>query len=171
MLAMNNCISQSTQKTPYEMVFGQSVRNNHDFWQELHKQSENTLILNEEDIDESIIDDSNLFNKSVRRLNNGFFSFFPPFSSLQMIQNMLIFIHQVQNYHQMYMKLKLKSNLNHKLIFIVYSNFMADFVKIHHINEFETKLNNVTFVLQVFVFLNRSETHMCISTTCISGYV
>ncbi len=139
------------------MVFGQSVRNNHDFWQELHKQSKNTLILNEEilneeDIDESIIEDSNLFNKSVRRVNNGFLSFFSSFSSLKMIQYMLIIIHQVQIYYQIHMKLKLKSNFFQKLIFKAYSDFTIDLVKIQHINEFETKLNNVTFVLQVFVF-------------------
>ncbi|CAF5016543.1 unnamed protein product, partial [Rotaria magnacalcarata] len=31
MLAINNCVSQSTQKTPYEMVFGQSVHTNDEF--------------------------------------------------------------------------------------------------------------------------------------------
>ena len=41
MLAINNCVSQSTQKTPYEMVFGQPTRNDHDFWMQLHKQSTN----------------------------------------------------------------------------------------------------------------------------------
>ncbi|CAM4836734.1 unnamed protein product, partial [Rotaria magnacalcarata] len=41
MLAINNCVSQSTQKTPYEMVFGQSVHTNDEFWSELHKQYSN----------------------------------------------------------------------------------------------------------------------------------
>jgi hypothetical protein len=65
MLAMNNCVSQSTQKTPYEMVFGQCVRNDHDFWQELNKQSKNTSIINEEEIPESIAHDFNLLNETV----------------------------------------------------------------------------------------------------------
>jgi hypothetical protein len=69
MLAMNNSISQSTKKTAYEMVFGQALRNDHDFWQEIHKQSENNLIVNEEEIDESIVDDFNLFHEPVCRIN------------------------------------------------------------------------------------------------------
>lgn len=60
MLAMNNCISQSTKKTPYEMVFGQPIRNDHDFWYELHKQSSNDSILNEEDIPEPLVHQFNL---------------------------------------------------------------------------------------------------------------
>lgn len=54
MLAINNCVSQSTQKTPYEMVFGQPPRNDHEFWLELHKQYSNNLIINEEELPESI---------------------------------------------------------------------------------------------------------------------
>jgi hypothetical protein len=41
MLATNNCVSQTTKKTPYEMVFGQSLRSDHDFWNEVYKQSSN----------------------------------------------------------------------------------------------------------------------------------
>lgn len=54
MLAINNCVSQSTQKTPYEMVFGQPVHSNDEYWLEMHKQSSNNLIINEEDLPESI---------------------------------------------------------------------------------------------------------------------
>lgn len=56
MLAMNNCISQSTKKTPYEMVFGQPVRNDHDFWFELHKQSSIKPIVDEEELPQSFLD-------------------------------------------------------------------------------------------------------------------
>jgi hypothetical protein len=76
MLAMNNCISQSTQKTPYEMVFGQSVRSDHNFWQQLHKESTNTSIVNEEEIVESIADDLNLLNELVCKIKILFFSLF-----------------------------------------------------------------------------------------------
>jgi glucose-6-phosphate isomerase len=76
MLAINNCISQSTQKTPYEMVFGQPARNDHDFWIELHKQSTNNSIVNEEDIPQSISDDFNMVDESVCRI----FNYFPYFS-------------------------------------------------------------------------------------------
>lgn len=69
MLAMNNSISQSIKKTAYEMVFGQALRIDHDFWQEIHKQSKNSTIVNEEDIDESILNGFDLFNESVRRIN------------------------------------------------------------------------------------------------------
>lgn len=54
MLAINNCVSQSTQKTAYEMVFGQPTRNDHEFWLELHKQFSNNLIINEEELPQSI---------------------------------------------------------------------------------------------------------------------
>ncbi|CAF4967812.1 unnamed protein product, partial [Rotaria socialis] len=54
MLAMNNCISQSTKKTPYEMVFGQPVRNDHDFWLQLHQQSINKTIIGEEELHEPL---------------------------------------------------------------------------------------------------------------------
>jgi len=76
MLAINNCISQSTQKTPYEMVFGQPASNDHDFWMELHKQSTNNSIVNEEDIPQSISDDFNMIDESVCRI----FNYFPYFS-------------------------------------------------------------------------------------------
>ena len=78
MLAINNCISQSTQKTPYEMVFGQPVRNDHDFWMELHKQSTNNSIVNEEDIPQSISDDLDIINESVCRIFN-YFHYFSSF--------------------------------------------------------------------------------------------
>lgn len=54
MLAINNSVSQTTQKTPYEMVFGQSARHDHDFWIQLHKQYSNNLIINEEDLPDSV---------------------------------------------------------------------------------------------------------------------
>jgi hypothetical protein len=67
MLAINNCSSQSTKKTPYEMVFGQSVRHNHDFWEELHKQSKIDSVVDEEDLVESIPNESNVFNIPITR--------------------------------------------------------------------------------------------------------
>ena len=67
MLAMNNSMSQATKKTAYEMVFGQALRIDHDFWQEIHKQSKNCSVINEEEIDESILIDFNLFNEPVCR--------------------------------------------------------------------------------------------------------
>ncbi|CAF1963600.1 unnamed protein product, partial [Rotaria magnacalcarata] len=54
MLAINNCIPQSTKKTPYELVFGQRVRNDHDFWIQIYEQSNNKSIINEEDLPSSI---------------------------------------------------------------------------------------------------------------------
>ncbi|CAF2185727.1 unnamed protein product [Rotaria magnacalcarata] len=54
MLAINNCVSQSTQNAPYEMVFGQSVHTNDEFWLEVHKQYSNSLIINEGELPESI---------------------------------------------------------------------------------------------------------------------
>jgi hypothetical protein len=72
---MNNCISQSTQKTSYGMVFGQPVHNNHYFWQELHKQSKNTSIVNEEEIDQSFTGNSDSFNESVFKVHICFFGF------------------------------------------------------------------------------------------------
>ncbi|CAF4874605.1 unnamed protein product, partial [Rotaria socialis] len=54
MLAINYCVSQSTQNTPCEMVFGQSVHTNDEFWLELHKQYSNNLIINEEELPEFI---------------------------------------------------------------------------------------------------------------------
>jgi hypothetical protein len=38
MLAINTSISQNTQKTPYELVFGQPPRHNQEFWENVHKQ-------------------------------------------------------------------------------------------------------------------------------------
>ncbi|CAF3750245.1 unnamed protein product [Rotaria sp. Silwood1] len=63
MLAINNCRSQSTKKTPYEMVFGQRVRSDHDFWLQIHQQTENKSIINEEELPTSIIDDLNFGNE------------------------------------------------------------------------------------------------------------
>lgn len=56
MLAINSCVSQSTQKTPYEMVFGQPARSNHDFWLELNANHSNDSTINEEDLPESIVE-------------------------------------------------------------------------------------------------------------------
>ena len=57
MLAINSCISQSIQKTPYEMVFGQSVRHDQEFWKEIHKQStENSINSNSISNEENIFD-------------------------------------------------------------------------------------------------------------------
>jgi hypothetical protein len=65
MLAMNNCVSQSTRKTAYEMVFGQPVRNDHDFWIELHNQAIDKTIVDEEDLPKSITDTLNFIDNSV----------------------------------------------------------------------------------------------------------
>ena len=65
MLAVNNCVAQSTRKTPYEMVFGQPTRIDHDFWLQLHKDSKDDSILNEEDLSDSIVKDLNCVDTSV----------------------------------------------------------------------------------------------------------
>ncbi|CAF1292393.1 unnamed protein product [Rotaria sordida] len=71
MLSINNCVSQSAQKTPYEMVFGQPTRSDHDFWQQLNKQYSNNLVVNEEDLPQSIAnmissnDDESTINQST----------------------------------------------------------------------------------------------------------
>ncbi|CAF4391972.1 unnamed protein product [Rotaria magnacalcarata] len=82
MLAMNNSMSQSTKKTAYEMVFGQALRIDHDFWQEIHKQSKNSSIVNEEEIDESIVNDFNLFNESSTANDSTCIDISPPISNL-----------------------------------------------------------------------------------------
>ncbi|CAF3437792.1 unnamed protein product [Rotaria socialis] len=53
------------KKTPYEMVFGQLVRNDHDFWLKIHQQSINKTIIDEEDLPESLADDFNLNDHSL----------------------------------------------------------------------------------------------------------
>ncbi|CAF4652852.1 unnamed protein product [Rotaria sp. Silwood2] len=65
MLAINNCRSQSTKKTPYEMVFGQRARSDHDFWLQIHQQTDNKSIINEEELPTSIIGDLNSGNEEV----------------------------------------------------------------------------------------------------------
>lgn len=67
MLSINNCVSQSTKKTPYEMVFGQPTRSDLDFWSELNKQYSKDEILNEEDLPSTIsnlitLNDDQVFN-------------------------------------------------------------------------------------------------------------
>ncbi|CAM4875098.1 unnamed protein product [Rotaria socialis] len=53
------------KQTPYEMVFGQSVRNDHDFWLQLHQQSINKTIVDEEELPESLADNLNLNDHSL----------------------------------------------------------------------------------------------------------
>ncbi|CAF4168027.1 unnamed protein product, partial [Rotaria sordida] len=66
MLSINNCTSQSTKKTPYEMVFGQPCRIDHEFWLELHKESStNDSIVNEEDLPGSFLQKLNTVTTSV----------------------------------------------------------------------------------------------------------
>ncbi|CAF1687327.1 unnamed protein product, partial [Adineta ricciae] len=60
MLAINNCISQSTKKTPYEMVFGQPLKIDHEFWLELHRTSTtDESVINEEDLSDSFLENRN----------------------------------------------------------------------------------------------------------------
>jgi hypothetical protein len=73
MLAINNCVAQSTQKTPYEIVFGQPARHDHDFWLELHKQSGNKSIVDEEDLPQGVLHDLNLMDDSVCTIQFFFF--------------------------------------------------------------------------------------------------
>ncbi|CAF1176410.1 unnamed protein product [Rotaria sordida] len=65
MLAISSCRSQSTKKTPYEMVFGQRVRSDHDFWLQIHQQMNNKSIINEEELPTSIMDDLNSANEEL----------------------------------------------------------------------------------------------------------
>ncbi|CAM4932731.1 unnamed protein product [Rotaria socialis] len=48
------------------MIFDQPARNDHDFWLQLHQQSINKTIIDEEDIPESLADNLNLNDHSVR---------------------------------------------------------------------------------------------------------
>ncbi|CAF2057683.1 unnamed protein product, partial [Rotaria magnacalcarata] len=48
------------------MVFGQPVRNDHDFWLQLHQQSINKTIIDEEELPESLADNFKLYDHSVR---------------------------------------------------------------------------------------------------------
>ncbi|CAF0723680.1 unnamed protein product [Adineta steineri] len=82
MLAINNSISQSTKKSPYEMVFGQTLRIDHDFWEEIQKQSKNCIIINEEEIDESIINEFDLFNEPLATKNSTCIDISSPISNL-----------------------------------------------------------------------------------------
>lgn len=55
MLAINTSVSKNTQKTPYELVFGQPPRHNQEFWHSILNQtqlssSDINAIINEEDI-------------------------------------------------------------------------------------------------------------------------
>ena len=63
MFAINCCVSQSTQKTPYEMVFGQAPRQNETFWQEIHRQAMDTSINYDNSVHEENICD--LFDDQV----------------------------------------------------------------------------------------------------------
>lgn len=66
MLAINNCTSQTTKKTPYEMVLGQSIRIDHEFWLNLHKESStNDSIINEEDLPDSFVEKLNTITTLV----------------------------------------------------------------------------------------------------------
>ncbi|CAF4877736.1 unnamed protein product, partial [Rotaria sp. Silwood1] len=66
MLSINNCTSQSTKKTPYEMVFGQPCRIDHEFWLELHKElSTSDSTVNEEDLLDSFLQKLNTVTTSV----------------------------------------------------------------------------------------------------------
>ncbi|CAF4813057.1 unnamed protein product, partial [Rotaria magnacalcarata] len=82
MSAMNNSMSQSTKKPAYEMVFGQALRIDHDFWQEIHTQPKNSSIVNEEEIDESIVNDFNLFNESSTAKDSTCIDISSPISNL-----------------------------------------------------------------------------------------
>ncbi|CAF1472481.1 unnamed protein product [Adineta steineri] len=82
MLAINNSISQNTKKSPYEMVFGQTLRIDHDFWEEIQKHSKNSIIINEEEIDESIINEFNLFNEPLATKNSTCIDISSPVSNL-----------------------------------------------------------------------------------------
>ncbi|CAF4422659.1 unnamed protein product, partial [Rotaria magnacalcarata] len=46
------------------MVFGQPVRNDHDFWLQLHQQSINKTIIDEEELPESLADNFKLYDHS-----------------------------------------------------------------------------------------------------------
>ncbi|CAF4223141.1 unnamed protein product [Rotaria sp. Silwood2] len=56
MLSINNYVSLSAQKTPYKIIFDQPTRHDHEFWQELNKQYSNNLIINKENLSQSISD-------------------------------------------------------------------------------------------------------------------
>lgn len=55
MLAINTSVSQNTQKTPYELVFGQPPRHNQEFWETIHRQVQTRSA-----IPDSLIDEDNI---------------------------------------------------------------------------------------------------------------
>lgn len=70
MLAINSSVSQNTQKTPYELVFGQPPRHNQEFWENIHEQvqtrSTNTRsVIDEDDILLLFNGQENPFDSSV----------------------------------------------------------------------------------------------------------
>ena len=69
MLAMNTSECQVTQKTPYELVFGQPPRHDQDFWENIHTQvrAHSTHVdgvIDEEDID-NLFDEINYLDSLV----------------------------------------------------------------------------------------------------------
>lgn len=61
MLAMNTSESRITQKTAFELVFGQPPRHDQEFWENIHKQIRAHLQNDDEVVDEEDID--NLFGE------------------------------------------------------------------------------------------------------------
>lgn len=69
MLAMNTSVSRITQKTAYELVFGQLPRHNQEFWDNIHQQirirsSNDGTIINEDEID-CLFGEENYFDSMV----------------------------------------------------------------------------------------------------------
>lgn len=55
MLSMNKSIAQSTQKSPYEMVYGQTTQHDDVFWKEIVKQASAKLTDPNAPIDEEAL--------------------------------------------------------------------------------------------------------------------
>lgn len=55
MLSMNKSIAQSTQKSPFEMVYGQNTQHNDVFWKEIVKQATTKLTDANAPIDEEAL--------------------------------------------------------------------------------------------------------------------
>jgi hypothetical protein len=73
MLAINTSVSQSTKKTPYELVFGQLPRHQQEFWQIIYNQTRTQStsldpIIDEEDILLVFDEQENPLDSSVCKL-------------------------------------------------------------------------------------------------------
>ena len=73
MLSMNTSISQNTQKTAYELVFGQPPRHDQEFWKNIYQQVQTRstnpdTVIDEDDVRLIFNEQENPFDSSVHYL-------------------------------------------------------------------------------------------------------